>query len=211
MFNLNGAKFQAHDSPFVLSEINRFRHIWEQHRSSQRLFTMLSEKYTSTACTDTSISEEQSLRTWSLLFKQYPSAIIGDETVDGINFVDCELDYSPKIESVQQLRSVRDIKNNQKKSSRFAPYDMVVSCIGYKPVSTFGLPLNELGMIDLEDGSGHVRGHPKLYIGGWAATGAQGHLADTFRMARELADVVVSRAESSSELLPLPPELKGIK
>jgi hypothetical protein len=189
--------------------INDWKHVWENDRRHHRLISLMASMF------ETSLeSSKKTEKSWSLEFLKYPTSIDGNHTdqVKSISFVDTNLletsrlDMNAKYGQISRQKiSMQDLKNfpienhnslDQHRKINSIKCDMVISCLGFKPETNFGLPTDHRGRFRLDqNGKHHIIGRPMYYAAGWALTGSTGKLADTFRNANEIANFVVEEID----------------
>ena len=174
------------DAELIEKELTMYESIWKAERAQRRLFQLLREQ-----SAKKKISENG--RSWSLQFLKSPKAIVGDEKVQGLCMEVNRFDETP-VSSWSELGRRKVIGTGEHTK---VPYDMIVSCIGFRNMSAFELStsgsnqaiINEQGRVPKESG---------LYVCGWAATGPEGELSAAMRNAHVVADSIASDFENSS-------------
>lgn len=185
MFSIEGVSGKV-DIDLLSSQIEKHSSIWRSHRPTSRIISLLENKLISGKVDDPSPTILERTKYWNLRFFASPQRIFGDGKVQGIVY-ERTAELSNEASTMEDLKGAR----TQGTGETFSlPYDMVISCIGFRGGPTFGLPSSREGVI-LND-NGRVLDRPGLYVCGWAGTGAEGELASTMRSAHSIADLILT-------------------
>lgn len=124
-------------------------------------------------------------KTLSLEFYSSPRRLTGTSSVSGL-WLERNRPVGGACLSADELKDAR-VEGSGVLEHR--PYQLVVSSTGFENHCSFGLPTRgPHGPICNADG--RVAGSQKLFVTGWAATGATGDLSLTMRHAHAVADLV---------------------